>query len=208
MLLDLKTLQEKYEINLKTVLHVGAHKAEELGLYEELGAKSVIWIESNSKLANELKQRLEFPFNTIIEATIADFDGRKVTFSTANNSQSSSILALGEHSQLFPDVHYCKSEEKVASTLKTILQNLNRSFDEVGFLNLDIQGAELLAIKGCGESISKIPFIYTEINSRPVYEDCAIVEEIDQYLSNFGFSRTETAFWNDHPWGDALYVRK
>ena len=207
MLLDLKDLQSKYGIDLKTVLHVGAHKAEELSLYEGLGAKSVIWIESNSNLANELKQRLAFPFNTVVEATVADIDGRKVTFNTANNSQSSSILALGEHAQLFPDVRYYKSEEKVAATLSTVVENLCRNFDEIGFLNLDIQGAELLALKGCGKNIRDVPFIYTEINSRPVYEGCAIVEEIDQYLSEFGFFRAETAFWNDHPWGDALYIK-
>ena len=81
------------------------------------------------------------------------------------------------------------------------------------FLNLDIQGAELKALKGMEEYLSKVDYIYTEVNSEYVYEKCAIVNEIDSYLMAFGFIRTETAWYSEdggrssHGWGDAFYIR-
>lgn len=206
MLIPLKDLQTKYNINLKTVLHVGAHKAEELGSYQELGAKHVIWVEANRLLAANLRLLLDPKFNSIILGVVSDKDDEKVWFNVSNNLQSSSILELGEHSSLFPDVHYCTKEERQTTTIKSILTNLGLGFEDIGMFNLDIQGAELLALKGCGEEISKIPYIYTEINTRPVYQGCAILPELDEYLFRYGFERKETMLWENHPWGDAFYV--
>ena len=75
-------------------------------------------------------------------------------------------------------------------------------------MNLDIQGAELLALQGIGEELTNLKAIFTEINTDYVYQECALITEIDQYLSNFGFERVETVMWSDHPWGDALYLKK
>ena len=33
-----------------------------------------------------------------------------------------------------------------------------------------------------------------------------IIEQIDDYLSQYNFVRTETKMWENHPWGDALYI--
>ena len=73
------------------------------------------------------------------------------------------------------------------------------------FLNLDIQGAELLALKGFGDLLVGIDYIYTEVNETDIYKDCALIGEIDQYLSDF--ERVETAM-TEFKWGDALYRRK
>jgi FkbM family methyltransferase len=212
MLIDLLQLREKYQIYPKTVLHVGAHKGEELLLYETLGVKNVYWIEANQKLADELSC-LEMicdleglPTKSYIEcAVISDKDGQEVEFNISNNNQSSSILELGEHSSLFPDVFYSQKEKRTTSTISSVLKKFGNP--QIDFLNLDIQGAELLAMKGFKE-LADVQFVYTEINSREVYKGCALVEQIDEYLLPLGLIRAETAFWNDHPWGDALYIKK
>lgn len=210
MLIDLLQLREKYQIYPKNVLHVGAHKGEELSLYRDLSANEVLWIEANRKLAHNLLCTDEIvfgtsPCNTVICEVVGEKDGEIVTFNVSNNNQSSSILELGEHSQLFPDVVYCSSEERETKTIKTILaENDNPLID---FVNLDIQGAELLALKGFGD-FSTVKHIYTEINSREVYKGCALVEQIDEFLAPHGFERVETQYWNNHPWGDALYIKR
>ena len=76
------------------------------------------------------------------------------------------------------------------------------------FLNLDIQGVELKALKGMEEYLNKVDYIYTEVNSVYVYKDCCIVTELDDYLKNFGLYRVETKWYDNDNWGDALYVRK
>lgn len=207
MLIDLLQLREKYQIYPKTVLHVGAHKGEENLLYCQLGATRVIWVEANRILADELKVQKNgctMPATSVICEVVGERDGDTVTFHTSNNNQSSSILELGEHSSLFPDVVYTGAEERQTKTISSILAEVGSP--QIDFLNLDIQGAELLAMKGFKE-LANVQFIYTEINSREVYKGCALVEQIDEYLAQLGFIRAETAFWNDHPWGDALYIK-
>ena len=74
-------------------------------------------------------------------------------------------------------------------------------------MNFDIQGAELKALKGMEEYLPKVDYLYTEVNSDYVYNDCALVGELDKYLLNFGLVRVETS-WTDCKWGDAFYIRK
>jgi hypothetical protein len=74
------------------------------------------------------------------------------------------------------------------------------------FINLDIQGAELLALKSFDNLINNFKFIYTEINTNSIYKGCALVNEIDEYLNNYNFKRVETSL-TEFEWGDALYIK-
>jgi len=89
--------------------------------------------------------------------------------------------------------------------LKDIVCNYEIDYN---FLNLDIQGVELKALKGMEEYLNKVDYIYTEVNSDYVYEKCAIIGEVDEYLLKFGLHRVETKWCGDCRWGDAFYIRK
>ncbi len=91
--------------------------------------------------------------------------------------------------------------------MDTLIEEISLNIDNFNFINLDIQGVELLALKGFGDLLNKIDFVYTEVNVGYVYKDCALITEIDEYLSSFGFSRTETHL-TEMEWGDAFYVKK
>ena len=54
---------------------------------------------------------------------------------------------------------------------------------EYNFLNFDIQGAELKALKGMEEYLNKVDYLYTEVNSNYVYVGCALITELDEYLN-------------------------
>ena len=60
--------------------------------------------------------------------------------------------------------------------------------------------------KGFGEILNNIKYIYTEVNTASVYKDCALVGELDEYLSRYGFSRVETKM-TPFEWGDAFYIK-
>ena len=75
------------------------------------------------------------------------------------------------------------------------------------FLNIDIQGAELLALKGMGELINYFDYLYLEVNRDYVYKNCALVDEIDEYLLKYNYVRVETS-WTNAQWGDALYMKR
>jgi hypothetical protein len=93
--------------------------------------------------------------------------------------------------------------------LSDILVNYNHI--PFNFINLDIQGAELKALKGMENYLNQnnIDYIYTEVNGSYVYKNCNLIHELDEYLSKFSFKRVETSWYNNDPttWGDAFYVK-
>jgi FkbM family methyltransferase len=202
MLIPLHDLVRKYNIRFNGILHVGAHECEELNDYERYISRSnILWVEAMPHKVIECKQR--YP-NLLIENAIVSDVVENVQFKISNNGQSSSILDFGLHSHYHPDVHFVTGFDGTTSLLKDILPKYNINYN---FLNFDIQGAELKALKGMEEYLHKVDYLYSEVNSDYVYKGCALVTELDEYLHKFGLHRVETK-WTDCKWGDAFYIRK
>ena len=203
MLIPLCTLVEKYNIKFKGILHVGAHECEELGDYEKyISRENILWIEALEDKVGLSKSR--FP-NLLIEQAVISDKIEKVKFNRSNNGQSSSILEFGLHKHFHPQVHYVESYEVETKMLKDIICNYNILYN---FINLDIQGVELKALKSMESYLNTIDYIYTEVNSDYVYHGCALIGEIDEYLLQFGLHRVETVWAGECRWGDAFYIRK
>jgi FkbM family methyltransferase len=203
MLIPLHQIIQKYNVQIKGILHVGAHECEEIFDYERyIPRNKILWVEAMpDKVA---LSRSRYPNLQIETAVVSDVE-ETVKFNVSNNGQSSSILEFGLHSKFHPQVHYIGSFEAQTKLLKDIICNYNIDYN---FLNFDIQGAELKALKGMEEYLQKVDYIYTEVNCDYVYKGCAIVNEIDEYLKKFGLYRVETKWWEDCKWGDAFYIRR
>jgi FkbM family methyltransferase len=203
MLIPLHQIIQKYNVQIKGILHVGAHECEELSDYERyISRDKILWVEAMPDKVDISKSR--YPNLLIENAVVSDVE-EIVKFNISNNGQSSSMLEFGLHSTFHPHVHYVNSFEAQTKLLKNIICNYDINYN---FLNLDIQGAELKALKGMEEYLPKVDYIYTEVNCDYVYKGCAIVTEIDEYLKKFGLHRVETRWWQDCKWGDAFYIRK
>lgn len=203
MLIPLHDLVKKYNIHFKGILHVGAHECEEIKDYEiYLPRDQILWIEALPGKVEYCKQT--YP-NVLIENAVVSNVVENVRFNVSNNGQSSSILDFGLHSTFHPHVHYVSYFKTETKILKNILPKYNIKYN---FLNLDIQGAELKALKGMEEYLSNVDYIYTEVNSDYVYKDCALIGELDEYLIQFGLYRVQTEWCGHYRWGDAFYIRK
>lgn len=202
MLIPLHTLVQKYNIQFRGILHVGAHECEEIADYERyVGRDKILWIDA---LPNKVQLcQTKYPGILIRSAIVSDTVG-KVRFNVSNNGQSSSILELGLHKFFHPDVHYIGYFEGETQLLKNIIGDYNIDYN---FLNFDIQGAELKALKGMEPYLDKVDYLYTEVNSDYVYKDCALITELDEYLKKFGLHRVETQWCGELRWGDAFYIR-
>jgi FkbM family methyltransferase len=204
MLIPVSQLMEDFNVKPTSILHVGAHLAEESLEYDKNFNVSVLWIEAHPKLCLELRKTLNPKTNTIVEACVFEKDDELLTLNISSNSQSSSILQLGTHADTYPDV---KVTEKV--TVKTKRLDTILAGKEIpDFVNLDIQGVELKALKSLGLLISKVQVIYTEVNKWNVYDGCDIIKDIDDYLKEFGFKRITVRWVFRAGWGDALYVNR
>jgi FkbM family methyltransferase len=180
---------------------VGAHECEELSEYEKyISRDKILWVEALPDKVELCKHR--YNGLQIVNAVVSD-NVEDVIFKVSNNGQSSSILDFGLHSLYHPQVHYVKSFQAKTSLLADILPKYDIPYN---FINLDIQGAELKALKGMENYMNMIDYLYTEVNSDYVYKDCALITELDEYLKQFKLYRMETK-WTDCKWGDAFYMR-
>lgn len=185
----------------RVALHVGAHRAEELDMYEKLKFERVDWVEAQPDLCEELKQRLPGSSNRVYQACVWGTTGLRVNLRITNNSHSSSILPFGSHSRDYPNVRVDHEISVSTIRLDEFLQEKAYSF-----VNLDIQGAELEALKGMGDLISTVDVVYTEVNNKEVYEGCALIDDLDEWLGARDFRRIVTK-WTSKGWGDAIYLR-
>jgi len=71
---------------------------------------------------------------------------------------------------------------------------------------IDLQGAELRALKGMGEIPASVKYIITEGQTKPIYEGVNLIPEIEDYLEDFGFSIRAECLINPY-FGDFLFVR-
>ena len=138
---------------------------------------------------------------------VSDVDDKEYDFNISNNGQSSSILEMDTHLKHHPQVKYIDSVKVKSKRIDTILRDNEISVSKYDFLNLDIQGAELMALKGMGKLIESFNYIYTEVNIGEVYRGCAKMNEIDEFLDKYDFKRVETKI-TEFEWGDAFYIKK
>jgi FkbM family methyltransferase len=203
MLLPVSELSKNWGISPNGVLHVGAHIGEEAQDYEAFDWLPVIWIEANPNLVDVLKRELDSINHKVILAAAWHIDNLSLKLNVASNSMSSSLLDFGSHLASYPEIKFIDEIGILTKRLDSILQN-----SEVpNLLNLDIQGAELNAIRGLGKLISRIDYIIVEVNKVEVYKECTLVPELDRYLSLEGFKRMNTRWFLGKGWGDALYIR-
>lgn len=208
MLIPYSEILKKYDFLPSGILHLGAHEAEEAEEYQKSGVDNVIWIEGNPELVPNLKEKLKkFSNNQILNLLVSDADNKDITLNVTNSTMSSSILDLAEHKVQHPEIDVVKSLNLKTTRLDSFISNHPEiDFSTLNFLNIDIQGAELLALRGLGEYIKGFEFIYTEINLANIYEGCPLLEDLDLYLGNQGFKRVEVEV-TEWLWGDALYQR-
>jgi FkbM family methyltransferase len=201
MLFSVSELGQNFKVHPNGVLHVGAHKGEESLEYQKHGWGNIVWVEAQPDLVLELTNRLSARENVVIEAAVWDESGVKLEFNIASNGESSSLLDFGSHAESYPQIKY----ESSISVLTKRLDEIIPKDQFADFLNVDIQGVELKALRGLGSRIKEFKWVYTEVNKSEVYKDCTLIGDLDDYLGEQGFKRISTRWVFGKGWGDALY---
>ena len=207
MLIRINELIKNFNIKITGILHIGAHECEELQDYNNSGIdnKNIYWIEAMEDKVELNKSKIR-DIN-IYQAVIDDVGDKDIIFKITNNGQSSSILDFGSHEKHHPHVKVVKTKVLKTNRMDTIIDKYNIPIDKLNFMNLDIQGVELRALKSMEKYLNHVDFIYTEVNIEEVYKGCNLMSEIDEYLSNFGFKRVTQRIYTQYGWGDAFYMK-
>lgn len=192
-------------MNIKGVVHIGAHYGEEIQEYVDNGIQKITVFEPLSENFDVLSQRLQNVNADIqgYQVALGSKKGTATMYLSSNEAQSSSILKPKEHLEHHPDVSFDGTEEVEVDILDTF------DIGESNFINIDVQGYELEVFKGGQKTLEQIDYVYCEVNRGEMYEGNPMVEELDEFLNEYGFERVET-HWPEtwYKWGDALYIKK
>jgi FkbM family methyltransferase len=138
-------------------------------IYEELNAKT-------SSLDNIQTENIALS-NEIGEVTF---------YRCVNNTGSSSMLEMGD----IHKVAYPETAENIEVKVKTTtLDTYFESNPLVGptMLKIDVQGAEMLVLKGGLKTLEKVDMIFCEVNFLQTYKGCVLFGELYDFLNQRGF---------------------
>lgn len=208
LLIPLETMFAEHGVQPKGVLHLGAHTGEEAAAYRQAGAERVIWFEANPRTFDQLAAHLaSFPEQRAVHAAVSDVDDHMVTFTIASNNQSSSLLRMKHHLARYPGILEVERVEVRTVTVDTYLARAGLSPSDYDFAVLDLQGAEILALRGMKGCLPHLRWILTEVSFEELYEGGPLIEDLDAFLAQHGMVRAATVD-TGKGWGDALYVRR
>tara|TARA_B100001123_G_C15315524_1_gene1026006 strand:+ start:421 stop:1029 length:609 start_codon:yes stop_codon:yes gene_type:complete len=202
-------------MNITGVIHIGGHYGNECDEYCKCESiKHVLFFEPDPGSFQQLNQKIHNQNNvTAINRALGPFSCKMDLYRESwNNGQSNSLLEPHLHKEQYPHIVFNdKLEVKVHPLDK---YEPDKVFN---MLNIDVQGFELEVLRGAKKTLTQIDYIITEVNKEELYKGCALVDEVDEYLSKFNFTRidtkwiTDTALGNYRPknetWGDALYIK-
>ena len=210
------TYFKKYKVPLRGVIHVGAHRGEEVHQYEDLGAKKIIWVEPNPDVFKEMEILLNDASasteSSAFEYAASNVDHETVDFNlyygpdaghlVGNKGCSSLLKAKGR----FED-WYQKTIKVETITIDTLVEENDFDYADYDLLNLDVQGAEMLALEGATKTLNNVNYISTEATwDNPDYIGNVMYDELKVFLESKGFKEEEIINHGEN-WGDVLFVR-
>lgn len=199
----------------KGVIHVGANTGQARDIYAAHNLP-VVWIEPIWDVFKQLERNIrDYPNQFAFNYLLTDKDNQEYSFHIANNDgQSSSLFEFGEHAQIWPEIKYARSEKLFSWTLRRVIEQREVDLSTFDTLIMDVQGAELLVLKGAGDLLDKFKFIRAEACDFELYKGGCQLKDLDEYLIQRGFERVYTWHYKRSPQPEvarifeALYQKK
>lgn len=203
MLLDIIHFKDKYNLDIRGVVHVGGHFGEEDSVYQRMNILNKIYLEPCKENFKVMQERIKD--SILINKAAGDENTTLDMFvETVNEGQSNSLLEPDVHLNQYPHIQFPQRE-----TVEVIkLDDLDVFDDKYNFINMDVQGYELKVLQGAKEKLNHIDCIISEINRGELYKGCAKVWELEEFLKPYGFEMVESHWFQDGLWGDGFFVKK
>jgi 2-O-methyltransferase len=175
------------------VVHIGANSGQERELYAAL-TLPVVWVEALPDVFQQLAANIKpYPFQQAYQYLLTDENDKQYEFGVANNDgQSSSIYEFGDHKEIWPDVGYTGTISLTSTTFKTMVERECIDLSPYNALVMDVQGAELLVLKGAVDLLNGFKWIRAECADFEIYKDCCQLKDLDEWLGPRGFNRVRT----------------
>lgn len=200
MQVSIKEGLAEYNIPMIGIIHVGINTGQEIPEYLTMGNR-ILGIDATQEHITMLKRM--YPALKFEYAAVADYDGEIELNVATNNGESSSILLPKIHNDVYTWIKFEEKRMVPCRTLSSIVENP----ELYNVMCMDIQGAEMLALKGYKKNLNFLDMIVTEYSLVELYEGCVLKKDLDEYLEMYGFTCV-AANLEHATWGDAMYVKK
>ncbi len=168
----------------------------------------MLWIEPIPEVFAELQANLAgYPRQRALCELIADREGDEVDFHVASNAgASSSMLALGQHQEIWPEVQYSRTLRLTTTTLDALLRDGRIGpVESYNGLFMDTQGSELLVLKGAASLLPHIDIVNTEAADFESYVGCCQLKDLDAFMREHGFEEIVRRPFAQRKGGGAYY---
>ena len=190
-------------IGNESVKYNDVFKSSQIFAFEPFPKSYAKLVENTSQYSNIFPQKLALSD----ENKMLEFHSN---LNETTNSLMSSVLGTDRKDYLRKTADIIEVE---ATTLDSFCDEKN--IDHIDFLKMDLQGGEMLALKGCVKLLEKekISVIYSEIWFEEQYKNAPMYNHIASFLDDYGFVTYNMFGLNEGNdghlmWGDVMYVHK
>lgn len=189
-------IDERYQSEKLVIFDIGSRDCEQsIEFYKAFPNSKIYAFECNPNTIEICKKNIE-PYGdriTLIEGAVCDYDGN-IKFYPINQAKTLTTWKDGNPgaSSIFRSNGKYTIETYVQDEITTQCHRLDTIMSKYGISNVDIiwmdlQGAELLALKGLGSYLQNVKYIHTEVSYKEMYSGQVMFEELNSYILSNGF---------------------
>tara|TARA_R110002050_G_scaffold7274_4_gene28448 strand:+ start:3748 stop:4380 length:633 start_codon:yes stop_codon:yes gene_type:complete len=196
---------EKYinKVDVKTILELGTRYGVDTIYLQSFFNADVVSFECNPEALNHCRKLLSENQNIKLVEKAVWSENKTMKFYPVTNGNIGASSAFKANSK-YPYEQYEQSIVEVDAVRLDDWWKDNQT-ENIDLICMDIQGSELEALKGMGDLLKNVKYIITECQYKRLYKDTPLVDDLDEYLSSFGFVCREIQDANDW-FGDAIFI--
>ncbi len=189
--------KKKFQKNINVMIDVGAHHGETIKLFnKEFNINSIISFEPNIKSYNKLLKK-NYNLQNLITYNLALGEEKKIiSFNDHYESQSSTIIQINKESKYYKKKMFFlnpfQNKNKKINVINIKMDRLDNilkesKLTEIDILKIDTEGYDFNVIKGLGDLIKNVKYIYFEHHFHDMLIKNYNLRNINNYLYKYNF---------------------
>jgi len=198
------------------IFDIGSRDCQQsIEFYQKFPKSKIYSFECNPNTLPICKKNIESYSDRIslIEGAVCDYDG-EIKFYPINQEKTVTTWKDGNPgaSSIYKSNGTYTVEKYVQDEITTNCHRLDsvmKKYDisRVDIIWIDLQGAELLALKSLGDHIKNVKYIHTEVSHKPIYTGQVMFNELNEFIKSHGFNMINSIYgkgWQE----DAIYEKQ
>tara|TARA_B100000674_G_scaffold471250_1_gene459869 strand:- start:24 stop:740 length:717 start_codon:yes stop_codon:yes gene_type:complete len=184
---------------MSVLVDVGAHYGESIKIFNKhFEINTTLSFEPSKKNFQILKEKVKnFKKVKIFNIAIGEISG-EVDFKQHFDSESSTVVRINENSNYFKKkkkyLNFFSKNKKNYSVIKVKIDRLdnilkNLKLSRIDILKIDTEGYDFSVIKGLGEMIKNVKFIYFEHHFHNMLEKKYTFYDVDTFMKKNNFKK-------------------